>query len=128
MTEQIFIGFDYINDYEIVENITINLKNQIKFKWFTEKEKLLKKNEDDLKKWIKKELKNTKKTIIFVWYYTLNIAYIQYIIKESEAKKNEIIKIPLHKEENDYFKLYNQHWRWWVWSLWWWFTIYNPEI
>ena len=32
MTEQIFIGFDYINDYEIVEKITINLKNQIKFK------------------------------------------------------------------------------------------------
>ena len=131
MTEQIFICFDQENDFEtqLVERTVLDFKskmdakNKIKFKWFTKKK--IPKNEAKLKEWINKELKDTKKTIIFVWINTLNLPYIQYIIKKSEEKQNEIIKIPLMKNKNDYFT--KSLW-WWVWSLWWWFTIITPGM
>jgi len=131
MTEQIFICYPYLNDYEIemAEHIITNLennielKNKIKFRWFLPK-KQVPKNESDFKKWVNKELKDTKKTIILLWTNTLNLSSIQYIIKKSEERQNEIIKISLYKDENNYFP--KSLW-WWVWSLWWWFTTITPE-
>lgn len=100
MARKVFFSFHFKND--------VWRANQVRNSWVTQGtevagfidsadfEKIKQKGEDEVKKWIDNQLKNTSVTVVLIGSETSNRDYVQYELQRSYQKGNAIIGVYIH--------------------------------
>jgi len=101
MARRVFFSFHFKND--------VWRANQVRNSWVTqgkeaagfidsaEFEKIKKKGDAAVKKWIDEQLKNTSVTVILIGSETCDRKYVRYEVKSSYARGNAIIGVHINK-------------------------------
>lgn len=98
----VFISYHYDSDNKIANEIT-EIINTDKINIFTvvrENEK--KKDDDNIRSWIDKEIKKTRITILLISAKTLDRKYVSYELSKSILNGNSIVPILIDSEENGF--------------------------
>ena len=104
MARRVFFSFHYKND--------VWRANQVRNSWVTQSkeaagfidsaefEKIKKKGDAAVEKWIDKQLNNTSVTVILIGSETCDRKYVKYEAKASYKKGNGIIGVYIHQLKN----------------------------